>query len=137
MKYWQVRGHKKKEADIIKQISDTLGGNKIYDSNGDKVAIPDFKDMTVGVFGSYGITDDLTLMVNAAVFNNVQLDTTATAFGSDTEVKGFGDIFVGAKYKLAKFGQSVISGKFYLTCQQENQLQMVVCGQVVEIIIKH
>ena len=31
-----------------------IGGNKIYDSNGDKVAIPDFKDLTVGVFGSYG-----------------------------------------------------------------------------------
>ena len=91
-----------------------IGGNKIYNSNGDKVVIPDFKDMTVGVFGSYGITDNLTLMMNAAVFNNVQLDATTDSIGFDNEVKGFGDIFIGAKYRIAKFGQSVISGKFLL-----------------------
>ncbi|MDH3269178.1 MAG: transporter [Ignavibacteria bacterium] len=91
-----------------------LGGNKIYDSNGDKLAIPDFKDMTVGVFGSYGITDDLTLMLNAAVFKSIKLDTTSTALVFDNEVSGFGDILVGGKYKLAKFGQSFISGKFLL-----------------------
>lgn len=91
-----------------------LGGNKIYDSNGDKLAIPDFKDMTIGIFGSYGITDDLTLMLNAAVFKSLKLDTDTVALGFENEVSGFGDIFVGAKYKLAKFGQSFISGKFLL-----------------------
>jgi len=91
-----------------------LGGNKIYDSNGDKLAIPDFKDITVGVFGSYGITDNLTLMLNAAAFKSVKLDTNTSTLGFDNEVSGFGDILVGGKYKLAKFGQSFISGKLLI-----------------------
>jgi hypothetical protein len=91
-----------------------LGGNKIYNSIGDKIAIPDFRDMTVGVFGSYGITDNLTLMINAAVYKNVKLDTASTELGFDNEVSGVGDILIGGKYKLAKFGQSFVSGKFLL-----------------------
>jgi len=91
-----------------------LGGNKIYDSNGDKIAIPDFKDITVGVFGSYGVTDDFTLMLNAAVFKSVKLDTSTVALGFKNEVSGFGDILVGGKYKLAKFGQSFMSGKLLI-----------------------
>jgi hypothetical protein len=103
-----------------------LGGNKWYDPNGDKLAIPDFKDMTVNVFGSYGITDNLTLMLNAAVFKSVKFDIpsvsdTILTFNEfapqsefDNEVSGFGDILVGAKYKLAKFGQSFISGKLLI-----------------------
>ncbi|MCW8809847.1 MAG: transporter [Ignavibacteriaceae bacterium] len=91
-----------------------LGGNKWYDPNGDKLAIPDFKDITVGVFGSYGITDNLTLMLNAAAFKSVKLDTNTSTLGFDNEVSGFGDILVGGKYKLAKFGQSFISGKLLI-----------------------
>jgi len=91
-----------------------LGGNKWYDPNGDKVAIPDFKDITLGVFGSYGINDNLTLMLNAAAFKSVKLDTNTSALGFDNEVSGFGDILVGGKYKLAKFGQSFISGKLLI-----------------------
>lgn len=92
-----------------------LGGNKIYDFNGDKQAIPDFKDMTIGVFGSYGITDDLTIMLNAAVFKNVKLNITAESGPLfDHDVSGFGDILVGGKYKLAKFGRSFISGKLLI-----------------------
>lgn len=91
-----------------------LGGNKIYDSNGDKIAIPDFKDITVGVFGSFGITDDITIMLNAAVFKSVKLDTSSGALGFENEVSGFGDILVGGKYKLAKFGQSFVSGKLLI-----------------------
>jgi hypothetical protein len=91
-----------------------LGGNKIYDSNGNKIWIPDFKDRTIGIFGAYGITDDFTLMLNAAVFKNVQLNTTAEYVGFDNDVSGFGDILIGGKYKLAKFGQSFISGKLLI-----------------------
>jgi hypothetical protein len=53
-------------------------------------------------------------MLNAAVFKSVKLDTSTVALGFDNEVSGFGDILIGAKYKLAKFGQSFVSGKFLL-----------------------
>ena len=89
-----------------------LRGEKIYSPDGIKLAIPKFTDMTLGAFGSYGITDEFTAFLSAALFKSVKLDT--TAFVSDTEVSGFGDIAIGGKYRIAKFGKSVISGKLIL-----------------------
>lgn len=91
-----------------------LSAEKIYNLNGDKINIPKFTDMTVGAFGSYGITDALTGFVSAALFKSVKIDTTIPAFGSDNEVSGFGDVAVGVKYRLAKFKNSVVSGKLIL-----------------------
>lgn len=91
-----------------------LGGNKIYNSVGDKVSIPDFTDITVGIFGSYGITNDFTILLNAAVYKSIKLDTALTSPGQENEISGFGDILIGGKYKLAKFGKSFISGKLLI-----------------------
>ena len=91
-----------------------LSGTKIYSPDGVKVPIPKFTDMTLGAFGSYGITDEFTGFIGAALFKSVKLNTTAEEFGSDTEVSGFGDIAVGGKYRFAKFGKSVVSGKLIL-----------------------
>jgi hypothetical protein len=87
-------------------------GEKIYSPDGIKLAIPKFTDMTLGAFGSYGITDEFTGLISAALFKSIKLDT--TAFVSDTEVSGFGDIAIGGKYRIAKFGKSVVSGKLIL-----------------------
>lgn len=91
-----------------------LSGNKIYNSDGEKVAIPDFTNMTVGVAGFYGFTNNLTFILNATVYNSVKLDSSVAEFGSDNDVQGFGDIVIGAKYGLAKFGKSVVSAKLLL-----------------------
>lgn len=91
-----------------------LSAKKIYESDGEKVAIPDFTNMTVGVAGFYGFTDNLTFILNATVYNSVKLDSSVAEFGSDNDVQGFGDIIVGAKYGLAKFGKSIISAKLLL-----------------------
>jgi len=91
-----------------------LSGTKIYNSDGVKIPIPKFTDITIGIFGSYGITDEFTGFLGVAPYRSVKVDTTAAAFGSDNEVSGFGDIALGGKYRLAKFGKSVISGKLIL-----------------------
>jgi hypothetical protein len=91
-----------------------LSAKKIYTSDGEKVAIPDFTNMTVGVAGFYGFTDNLTFILNATVYNSVKLDSSVAEFGSDNDVQGFGDIIVGVKYGLAKFGKSIISAKLLL-----------------------
>ena len=91
-----------------------LSGTKIYNSDGVKIPIPKFTDITIGIFGSYGITDEFTVFLGAAPYRSVKVDTTAAAFRSDTEVSGFGDIALGGKYRLVKFGKSVISGKLIL-----------------------
>ena len=82
-----------------------LSGTKIYSPDGVKVPIPKFTDITIGIFGSYGITDEFTGFIGAAPYKSVKLDTTAAAFGSDTDVSGFGDIALGGKYRIAKFGK--------------------------------
>jgi hypothetical protein len=91
-----------------------LSGTKLYSPDGVKNPIPEFTDITIGIFGSYGITDEFTAFIGMAPYKSVKLDTPAVAFGSDTEVSGFGDIAVGGKYRLAKFGKSVVSGKLIL-----------------------
>jgi len=91
-----------------------LSGAKIYNSDGVKVPIPKFNDMTIGIFGSYGITDDFTTFLNFAAFKTVKLDTISTVVGFDTDVKNIGDIDVGIKYKLGQFGKTVISTKLIL-----------------------
>jgi hypothetical protein len=91
-----------------------LSGTKIYNSDGVKIPIPKFTDITIGIFGSYGFTDKFTGFISVAPFKTVKLDTTAEAFRSDTEVSGFGDIALGGKYRLTKFGKSVISAKLIL-----------------------
>ena len=91
-----------------------LSGEKIYSPDGIKIPIPKFTDITFGVFGSYGFTDEFTGFIGTALYKSVKLDTTSEAFGSDTDVNGFGDVAIGGKYRLAKFGKSVVSGKLIL-----------------------
>jgi hypothetical protein len=91
-----------------------LSATKIYDSVGVKESIPKFTDVTIGIFVSYGITDDLTTFVNFNAFKNVSLDSLASAFGSDNDVKNIGDLDIGFKYRLANFGKTVISVKLIL-----------------------
>ena len=91
-----------------------LSGTNLYSPDGVKIPIPKFTDMTFVAFGSYGITDEFTGFIGAALFKSVKLNTTDEEFGSDTEVSGFGDIALGGKYRLAKFGNSVVSGKLIL-----------------------
>jgi len=88
-----------------------MSSNKTYDSDGDKVWIPKLQDMTIGLFGSYGITDKLTGFIGIAAFKSVKLDTVSSAVSFDTDVSGFGDINVGLKFGLGKIGKTVFSTK--------------------------
>ena len=88
-----------------------LSGTKIYNSDGIKVPIPEFKDMTIGLFSSYGITNDFTTFINFAAFKTVKLDTPPSVAGFETDVKNIGDIDIGFKYKIGQFGKTVISTK--------------------------
>jgi hypothetical protein len=63
-----------------------LKGDKIYNADGVKVPIPEFTDITLGFFGSYGLTGKLTAFMNMGLFRSTKLDTTSQAFGSDTDV---------------------------------------------------
>ena len=84
-----------------------LKGEKIYNSDGDKVAIPDFTDISVGFYGTYGLTDKITLSFNLSPYKSEKLDTTTSSF--DTEVSGIGDIGIGVKYGFAKIGKTVFA----------------------------
>jgi hypothetical protein len=88
-----------------------LSGEKIYNSDGVKIPIPKFTDYTLGLFGSYGLTDKLTAFMNVGLFRSTKLDTSSQAFGSDTDVSGFGDISVGLKYGIVQLGKTIISAK--------------------------
>ncbi|MBT8387455.1 MAG: hypothetical protein KJO12_08600, partial [Ignavibacteria bacterium] len=91
-----------------------MGSDKTYGSDGIKVLIPKLTDMTIGMFGSYGITDKLTGFIGFAAFKSVKLDTIPSALNFDNEVSGFGDINAGFKYGLGKIGNTYFSVKIIL-----------------------
>ena len=91
-----------------------MGSDKTYSSDGIKVSIPKLTDMTIGMFGSYGITDNLTGFIGFAAFKSVKLDTIPSALNFDNEVSGFGDINAGLKYGLGKIGNTYFSVKVIL-----------------------
>lgn len=91
-----------------------LGSSKTYNSDGIKIAIPKLQDITIGFFGSYGITEKLTGFVGFAGYKSVKIDTPSTAVNFDTEVAGFGDINTGLKYGLGKIGKTYFSAKIIL-----------------------
>ena len=95
-----------------------LKGDKIYNESGDKVPIPDFTDITFGFYGTYGLTDDITLSLNASLYKSVKQSVELGVIPaiyppynplSETEVSGFGDIGIGAKYGFARIGKTVFS----------------------------
>jgi len=91
-----------------------MSSDKTYSSDGIKVSIPKLTDMTIGMFGSYGITDNLTGFIGFAAFKSVKLDTIPSALNFDNEVSGFGDINAGLKYGLGKIGNTYFSVKIIL-----------------------
>ena len=91
-----------------------LKGDKVYNADGVKVPIPEFTDITLGFFGSYGLTQKLTAFMNVGLFKSTKLDTTSEAFGSDTDVSGFGDISIGLKYGIVQLGKTIISAKLII-----------------------
>ncbi len=88
-----------------------LKGDKRYDTDGVKVPIKEFTDITLGFFGSYGLTGNLTAFMNFGLFRSTKLDTTSETFGSDTDVLGIGDISVGLKYGIVQLSKTIISAK--------------------------
>ncbi len=87
-----------------------LKGDKIYNSDGDKVAIPDFTDITIGFYGTYGLTDNITLSLNATPYKSEKLSDISTVETiSETDVSGFGDFGLGIKYCVARINQTVVS----------------------------
>jgi len=91
-----------------------LSSSELHGMNGSKIRIPEFKDFTTGFFGAYGITNDVTVFLGASVYKSISLDTISSAAGFDTNVSGIGNIDVGVKYLLSKFGSTVLSAKLIL-----------------------
>ncbi len=91
-----------------------MSSSKLYNSDGIKVSIPKLQDMTIGLFGSYGITDKFTGFIGFAAFKSIKLDTVSSAVNFDTDVSGFGDINAGLKYGLGKIGNTYFSAKIVL-----------------------
>jgi len=104
----------KKETGYYKLDFRYLGSSKTYNSNGIKISIPELNDITLGFFGSYGITERLTGFIGLAAFKSVKIDTPSTAVNFDNEVSGFGDINAGLKYGLGKIGNTYFSVKIIL-----------------------
>jgi hypothetical protein len=88
--------------------SQFVSADMAYNSNGDKFDIPKFSDVTLNLYGEFGLTDNLTLLANLPFFRSLQSDPDS---GSTEKLKnsGISDSDLGLKIKLFERNQSVIS----------------------------
>lgn len=85
-----------------------LNAEKIYDRWGNKTDIPEFSDMTLGLYSEYGVSDALTLFGSWSAYKVTKIDS-AKNFSLRDEISGTGDGLIGVKLRLAQFGSSVLS----------------------------
>ncbi|MBL1213260.1 MAG: hypothetical protein HND52_07890 [Ignavibacteriae bacterium] len=85
-----------------------LSAKKAYDENGDKYAIPNFNDLTVNLYGEFGLSNNVTAIANLPFYRSLKQE--AQIPGSDDISKtGISDAHLGLKIKLAEFNQNVVS----------------------------
>lgn len=93
-----------------------LNGDNVYDDSGEKFSWA-VEDHTIALYGEYGVTDNLTLTAAFLPYKSIKIDDQTAVqalnfnakFPRYTEKSGIGDAEVGMRYRLKKFGKSVIS----------------------------
>lgn len=85
-----------------------LPGKAVYNDDGEKFNLT-IKDISLGFYGEYGITNSLTLFANWLPFQKID-STSNLNSGLMNEISGVSDGGVGLRYLLHNFGSSVLSG---------------------------
>lgn len=87
-------GWTKGKGEIFGKISyQTFQSDEYFTLSGVRLNTTEFSQRCIGVYGEYGITDELTLIVDWPAFKSQKFETTET-------ITGIGDLKLGLKYRL-------------------------------------
>lgn len=99
----------KKGSGYFQLSTQYMGSDKYYNSDGDKVDIPKFSDFTISLFGSYGVSDKISVYASIPFFRSLKTENSIT--GGEATNKGLSDFTVGMKYYLGKYAGTYFSAK--------------------------
>lgn len=95
----QGRGHF-----YAKLYTSYLTADQLAVASGEKVSIPDYQRHEAGLYLEYGLTDRWTLLVDAPLYRNAELE----GIGEST---GVGDLRLGVQRQLGRHGAWVFAGR--------------------------
>ncbi len=72
-----------------------FSSDQYYNLAGNKIQTSQYKQHTISLYGEYGLTDRLTILLDWPVFKSHRFETSES-------VEGWGDIKAGLKYAIAK-----------------------------------
>ncbi len=89
-----------------------LSGNKYHNNIGENVLIPKLTDAAINFYSEYGITNDLTIILNFPFYKILSSEVSES---SDIKEKnsGIGDFDFGIRYKLWVINQTTISSSLF------------------------
>ncbi|GJQ61864.1 MAG: hypothetical protein SCALA702_09170 [Melioribacteraceae bacterium] len=99
----------KKGSGYFQMSAQYMGSDKYYDSDGDKVDIPKFSDFTISLFGSYGVTDKISVYGSFPFMRFLTTENSIT--GGEATNTGLSDFTLGMKYYLGKLAGTYFSAK--------------------------
>ncbi|MEE9431030.1 MAG: hypothetical protein V3V16_08325 [Melioribacteraceae bacterium] len=93
-----------------------LSGSKYHNAGGINVAIPKLTDIAFNFYAEYGLTNNLTTILNFPFYKIKTHDGSGfhLEFGLENENSGIGDFDFGFRYRLWVDGQTTISSSFIL-----------------------
>ncbi len=84
-----------------------LSAEKVFGPTGDKLNIPKLTEHSISLYGEYGLNDQLSAILSFQPYKMIKSDA---AINGETENNSIGDLSLGLKAFIAKFGQTVMSG---------------------------
>ncbi|MDX1702308.1 MAG: hypothetical protein R3250_16895, partial [Melioribacteraceae bacterium] len=88
-----------------------LNASKYHNSSGDNIDINSVMDLAFNLYSEYGLTDELTLKLNFPFYKILDYDMpeNGQVNNLDLDNSGIGDLDLGMRYKVAKFGNTVLA----------------------------
>ncbi len=88
-----------------------LKSSKYLDNSGAHVKIPELTDASFNLYGEYGFTDKLTVLLNFPFFKMLNKDISylPEVYGTLEKRNGIGDVDFGLRYNFYTSGQTVLS----------------------------
>ncbi len=89
-------GWVKPKGELYSKLSlGAFASSKYYNLNGDLLNTAQFRQLSLGLYGEYGLTDRIDVIINWSSFKAQGFETTST-------VAGIGDLGLGIKYGVLK-----------------------------------
>ncbi len=104
-----------------------LKSSKYLDNSGEHIQIPELSDASFNIYGEYGLTEKLTVLLNFPFYKMLKKDVSyhPGIYGNLEKNSGIGDPDVGLRYNMYSSGQTVLSASLIFGIPLANDVESV------------